>query len=108
MPTDLDPAQAERSASLYERIYACVAEIPPGRVTAYGTIGQIVGCPARVVGYALHHLRTIQRSDVPWQRVINVRGEISTYGNQQRTLLESEGVVFDERGRINFDEFGWP
>lgn len=95
-------------ASLYERIFDCVQQVPPGRVTTYGTIGQIVGCPARVVGYALHHLHNIARPDVPWQRVINAQGRISTYGATQREILEHEGVQFDEQGRVDFGQFGWP
>lgn len=93
--------------SLYERIFRCVQRIPYGHVTTYGMIGRIVGCPARVVGYALHHLRHVQRPDVPWQRVINARGMISTYGNAQRRLLEAEGVEFDTEGRIDLARWGW-
>ncbi len=96
----------DNGLSLYERIYAAIAEVPPGRVTTYGTIGAIVGCPARVVGYALHHLRHTDR-EVPWQRVINARGGISTYGAEQRRLLQQEGVVFDEDGFIDLDRWGW-
>lgn len=93
--------------SLYERIYAEIQRIPPGFVTTYGAIGQAVGCPARVVGYALHHLRHVQRTDIPWQRVINAGGSISTYGNEQRRLLELEGVEFDTNNRVDFGRFGW-
>ena len=92
--------------SLYDRIYAAVEAIPQGRVTTYGRIGREVGCPARVVGYALHHLRHVAR-DVPWQRVINARGAISTHGGEQRRLLEQEGIVFDEDGSIDLDRWGW-
>ena len=92
--------------TLYEQIYAVVEAIPPGYVTTYGRIGREVGCPARVVGYALHHLRHVAR-DVPWQRVINARGGISTYGVEQRRLLEQEGVVFDEDGFVDLDRWGW-
>lgn len=103
-----EQASALDGASLYERIFACIAQVPYGRVTTYGTIGQIVGCPARVVGYALHHLQHVHRPEVPWQRVINVQGRISTYGDQQRAILESEGVIFDDQGRTDFQRFGWP
>ena len=47
--------------------------------------------------------------DVPWQRVINSKGEISPRpgAEEQRQLLEEEGVRFDERGRIDLKIFGW-
>ncbi len=48
---------------------------------------------------------------VPWQRVINSQGKISLRkgaGTQiQRELLESEGVVFDHRERVDLSIFGW-
>lgn len=93
--------------TLYERIYDQVCAIPAGRVTTYGTVGAQIGCPARVVGYALHHLRVAARPDVPWQRVINARGRISTHGAEQRCLLEAEGVVFSGDGTVDFSRYGW-
>lgn len=96
-----------RASALYEQIYACVGAVPHGYVTTYGAVAGLVGCSARVVGYALHHLRHVHRRDVPWQRVINARGMISTYGNEQRRLLEAEGVVFDAQGRVDFAAFDW-
>jgi methylated-DNA-protein-cysteine methyltransferase-like protein len=96
------------ASSLYEQIYECVRQIPHGRVTTYGMIGKLVGTHARVIGYALHHLRNVERAAVPWQRVINARGMISTYGNEQRRLLEQEGIVFDAEGRVDFQKYGWP
>jgi methylated-DNA-protein-cysteine methyltransferase-like protein len=84
-----------------------VCHVPPGRVTTYGTVGLLAGCPARVVGYALHHLQKTTR-EVPWQRVINARGGISTHGDEQRRLLESEGIVFDDRGLVDLMRWGWP
>jgi methylated-DNA-protein-cysteine methyltransferase-like protein len=92
--------------TLYDRIYTAVEAIPPGFVTTYGQIGRRVGCPARVVGYALHNLRHVER-DVPWQRVINARGTISTYGAEQRRLLEQEGISFDQDGSIDLARWGW-
>ncbi len=91
---------------LYDRIYDLVRAIPVGRVTTYGTIGAIVGCPARVVGYAMHHLRHTNH-DVPWQRVINARGGISTHGNQQRAILETEGIIFEQDGTVDLLRWIW-
>ncbi|GAC1360657.1 MAG: O-6-alkylguanine-DNA--cysteine-protein methyltransferase [Herpetosiphon sp.] len=96
-----------QSGSLYERIYAVVRHIPRGKIMTYGDIGKEVGCAARVVGYALHHLRKTEAFDVPWQRVINYRGGISTHGNEQRQLLEDEGILFDQHGMIERHQWSW-
>jgi methylated-DNA-protein-cysteine methyltransferase-like protein len=65
---------------------------------------------AREVGFALHALD--DASDVPWQRVINARGEVSARGEPaaarvQRALLEREGVVFGPSGRVDLAAHGW-
>jgi len=98
--------------SFFEQVYRLVRQVPPGKVTSYGTIARMLGNPraARTVGWALHSIP--EGSDVPWQRVINSRGCISTscleHGEGlQRALLEAEGVEFDERGYVDWDRFGW-
>ena len=72
----------------------------------------LAGMPgaARQVGWALAALDG--EDDVPWQRVINARGEISARGAPeatalQRAMLEGEGIVFDARGRVDLERFGW-
>lgn len=96
----------------YERIYRVVRRIPAGRVATYGQVAEMAGLGghARQVGYALHALRG--ESDVPWQRVINARGEISGRSEPlaesiQRQLLEAEGVGFDGRGRVDLAAHQW-
>lgn len=96
-----------------DRIYAVVRRIPPGRVATYGQVAAIAGLPghARQVGQALRE--TPEGVEIPWQRVINAKGEVSPRGGLgleeglQRHLLEEEGVVFDGCGRIDLDRFGW-
>ena len=51
-------------------------------------------------------------SDVPWHRVINSQGRISTScrehdARHQQALLEAEGIVFGEHGTVDWDRFGW-
>jgi len=99
-------------ASSYARIYAVVRRIPKGRVASYGQVAELAGLPgaARQVGYAMAALRPSER--VPWQRVVNARGEISARSEPgaerlQRVLLEHEGVRFDGAGRIPFARYGW-
>ena len=97
----------------FERVYQVVRLIPRGQDATYGQIASIVSHMrgARTVGWALGALR--EGSHVPWQRVINARGEIST-GHRtdaaatQRVLLEGEGVVFDQQGRVDLAKYQWP
>ena len=78
--------------TLDERIYEVVGQVPRGTVATYGDIAAIVGdgCDARTVGYALNDLPKASEGAVPWQRVINSMGGISTRGPLQRRLLEDE------------------
>ena len=49
--------------------------------------------------------------DVPWQRVINSQGKVSLRKGDgwenQRFLLEAEGVIFDDRERVDLSVFSW-
>lgn len=108
--TRASPAREGR----WQRIYAVVRRVPAGRVATYGQVALLAGLPggARQVGYALHALDPDREDDVPWQRVINARGEVSPRSDPgmdraQRALLEGEGVVFDARGRVDLARFGW-
>ena len=103
--------EPEPETSVYQRIIDVVRQVPYGQVATYGQIALIVGdCTPRMVGYCLASLEF--DSDVPWQRIINYKGMVSPrssgHGSQmQRELLEEEGVVFDDRGRVSFRKFGW-
>jgi len=99
--------------SSYDRIHAVVRRIPKGRVATYGQVAELAGLPghARQVGYALHALRDDDRA-IPWQRVINAKGECSERSEPgaehvQRQMLEREGVAFDERGRVDLARHRW-
>jgi methylated-DNA-protein-cysteine methyltransferase-like protein len=99
-------------AGTYAHIYAVVRRIPRGRVATYGQVAALAGLAghARQVGYALHALPAGSR--VPWQRVVNHRGELSVRSdpggeNLQRALLMREGVRFDRGGRIDLHRYRW-
>ena len=63
----------------------------------------------RIVGYALSSLNS--DSDIPWHRIVNRHGEISSRAGNgpwlQRELLESEGVAFNKKGRIDMKVYQW-
>jgi len=99
-------------ASHWKAVYRVVRRIPAGRVATYGQVAALAGMPgaARQVGWALHASK--EEDDVPWQRVINARGEISPRAfheiqDLQRSLLQSEGVDFNQNGRVDLARFSW-
>jgi methylated-DNA-protein-cysteine methyltransferase-like protein len=98
-----------QTRALFPRVYEIVRQVPRGRVTTYGDVAALVGpgCDARIVGYAM----AVCPDDVPWQRVINAQGKISVRpgegAQKQRMRLEAEGIVFDQRGRIDLKKYRW-
>ena len=100
----------EQVATLTARVYALVRACPSGRVTTYGWLAKAVGYPrgARMVGWFMNE----SPEGVPAQRVINSKGELSgswAFGSPElmRQLLESEGIVFSEDGRVDLKRYGW-
>jgi methylated-DNA-protein-cysteine methyltransferase related protein len=94
-----------------ERVLQVVRQVPPGRVVSYGQVALWVGSPraARQVGGVLFGLRDAD-GDVPWQRVVNARGGISTFkvgaGELQVALLRAEGVEVSASG-VDLTRWGW-
>ncbi len=99
------------------QVWDAVRQIPTGKVATYGQIARMLPVPEGVdtkaylslsprwVGAAMAQCP----DDVPWQRVINSKGEISPRpgAEEQRRLLVAEGVEFDARGRVDLVRFGW-
>lgn len=103
-----------KPATSYDRIYEIVRQIPRGYVATYGQIAELANLSrkARVVGYALYRV-DMHTLDVPWQRVVNAKGEISLsplrFGTDylQRSLLEAEGIIFSPTGKIDLRKYLW-
>ncbi len=97
----------------FKKVHEIVAGIPPGSVMTYGQIAAMAGNPraSRAVGYALRAVP--DGVDIPWHRVVNSKGEISSRRTMQgdddrvlqRVLLESEGVVFNRLSRIDLKKY---
>lgn len=94
------------------KVLNLVTQIQGGEVATYGQIARLAGHPraARQVGMVLYGLSEEDAERIPWQRVINARGGISTYkvgsGELQRALLEAEGIVFREDGTCDLEQYG--
>lgn len=92
------------------RVLDVVRSIPPGRVSTYGRVALLAGSPgaARQVGGILR--RAGSGESVPWQRVVNASGGISTYkvgaGELQAALLRAEGVEVGPRG-VDLRRYAW-
>jgi len=59
------------------------------------------------VGWAI---RAAGATKIPWQRVVNARGGISTdnqHPGLQRAMLEAEGIKFSRDGLIDLARYGW-
>ena len=100
----------EQTATLKARVFALVRACPVGRVTTYGWLGKALGYPrgARMIGWIMNE----SAQGVPAQRVINSKGELSgswAFGQQgkMRRLLEAEGIVFSDDGRVDLKRYGW-
>ncbi|HEX6124345.1 MAG TPA: MGMT family protein [Pyrinomonadaceae bacterium] len=94
-----------------ERVYEIVRQIPVGRVMTYGQIAEILGegYTPRTVGFVMHGADT---ENVPWQRVINSQGACSTGRmtmplNLQQSMLEGEGVKFNDKGKCDLQTYLW-
>lgn len=99
-----------KTPQFYKAVWALVKKVPRGKVVTYGQVATWLGSPraARAVGYAMFNT---QDPKVPWQRVVNAKGEISIGGHLhrpglQRELLKREGVVFDGE-RIDLVAHRW-
>lgn len=90
-----------------------VNKIPHCRLATYGQIADLIGAwgCARQVGWALRRLEL--PSEVPWHRVVNVKGRISMNPSRegsdwiQRELLINEGIPVDKNGRLPLKHFLW-
>ena len=106
----------ERSAFM-NAVWTYVRQVPRGKVVTYGQVAAHIPPPAGVPSetYEAYRARWVGQAmaecpaDVPWQRVINSEGKVSPRrgADEQRRLLESEGVIFDAHQRVNLKHYGW-
>lgn len=103
----------------FELVWEVVRQIPPGRVSTYGRIAGFVP-PQKGMSERAYEVRGARMvggamaacpADVPWQRVINSQGKVSLRkgggGEEQRAILESEGVEFDDKDRVDLKRYLW-
>lgn len=103
----------------YAQVWEIVSRVPRGKVASYGQIAKMIPTLAGVdaetyLEYgALWVSNAVADSpnEVPWQRVVNSKGEITdrdgVQAKRHQLMLEDEGVEFNPRGRIDMKKYGW-
>jgi methylated-DNA-protein-cysteine methyltransferase-like protein len=111
LPDFLELPQKKERSSFYDRVYEIVGQIPKGKVTTYGAIGETLGLKssARLVGTAMKAIPA--ELDLPAHRVVNRTGALTAapaFGGYERLrwLLEREGISFVEE-RIDMTKHFW-
>lgn len=91
---------------IYE-ILSAVEEIPEGKVASYGQIARLIDREknSRLVGKVLSMAEYYGK--YPCQRVVNSAGRLAPGFDEQRSLLENEGVEFKENGCVDMKKYGW-
>lgn len=111
-----EPSGEVPASDAFDRIYAVVAQVPPGRVTTYGHVARAVGLgrAARTVGWALKAVATSDAGPlaVPCHRVVNREGALTGRLHfETPTVMEerlrAEGVAFLLDGRVDLDAHLW-
>jgi len=105
--------------AFFAQVWEIVSQIPRGKVASYGQIAKILPLPEGVDNETFVEFGALWVSgavasspdDVPWQRVVNSKGEISEKNGadarRHKLLLEDEGILFGVRGRIDMKKYGW-
>lgn len=93
--------------SLIYEILSVVEEIPEGKVATYGQIARLIGRDknARLVGRVLSMSEYYGK--YPCHRVVNHAGRLVPGWNEQRFLLESEGVSMKDENHVDLKHFQW-
>lgn len=99
------------SESFTDIVVKVIKKIPKGKVATYGQIAALSGSPraARQVVRILH--TQSKKEKLPWHRIINSKGEIALREfeglEEQRELLEKEGIVVKNKNAIDLKIYQW-
>lgn len=92
-----------------QRVVELALQIPPGRVTTYGTLARAAGGGAmasRSVSSILS--KYPNQKAIPWHRIVYAGGKVwltDECEDWRREVYELEGIVVNQKGKIiNFEE----
>ncbi len=99
--------------SFFQKAYAVVKKIPPGRVTTYGAIADYLGSrgSSRMVGWAMNHAHKADPT-IPAHRVVNRLGILTGkhhFGSttMMQQLLENENIKVIDDKVVDFRNLFW-
>lgn len=84
-----------------QKVLEIVKSIPKGKISSYGRIANITGISPRVVGFILSGITKEEMQEIPWHRVVDRNGFISSSklgekGVLQEQMLKAEGVEIEK------------
>ena len=89
-----------------ERVIHIIHSIPSGHVMSYGQVAAAAEVHARRQVVRILHSMS-KKHGLPWHRIINAQGAISYTAEDQRKLLEAEGIVFSLKGKVDLTMYRW-
>lgn len=111
-----EPAIAKQDLadeSFFKKVYEVVQQIPFGKVSTYGAIGEYLGSKgsARMVGWAMNASHS-SSYPIPAHRVVNRNGMLTGkhhFGSPDlmQQLLENEGHTIIENKIVGFEKVFW-
>lgn len=95
------------SEDLICEILSVVDEIPEGNVATYGQIARLIGRDnnSRLVGKVMSMAEYY--GNYPCHRVVNHEGRLVPGWQEQKLLLESEGIVMKNENHVDLKKYQW-
>lgn len=107
--SDSNAAKPSENQLMTAQVFALARAIPAGKVISYGALG--AHCEPPISGYICGRIMNNVGDDVPWWRVAAKNGGLPiakrnpVLAARQRSMLEAEGVEFDDENRVQMNRF---
>ena len=90
---------------LKQKIYEITNDIPKGYVLTYGIIAALAGSPG--ASRYVARVMTDSEGEINNHRVVNSTGRTAPTWDDQRVMLEAEGVTFKANGCVDLKRHLW-
>lgn len=93
-------------------VISVIQKIPKGKVATYGQIAALAGKPHAARGVSWILSSSSKAHKLPWQRVVNSKGQISfpwtsQKFTRQKNLLRADGVEITPPNQIDLNRYQW-